>query len=370
MPLSFIHAADFHLGANLRRFGPARTQLEAAQYRALELTFEAAVAHQADFVLICGDLFDSRIPQPAVIERAQSIFDRYSAVDVYVLPGTHDFLSDGSIFSSSKSGWFPTNVAILNGKQTMPFRLPDSDTYLYFLPNRTNRSTRSPIHGLRRSADEGMHVGIAHGSLNLGGPGFGADFPVDPVEIEKSGLDYLALGHWHAPRVDNYRKTTVAYSGIPQPISYSDPESGSVFLVRVDSLSPISPEPIATSTIRLKSVSADIYHPQDLENLLEEYANDKTIIKMDLRYSDKLKETYAVKDIIAKAESRFLLVQKNSQKTRLAGSLPEATSEINQPLIDAFNSELLHLREVDSPERSVIYERASELGTKLIKGEL
>jgi DNA repair exonuclease SbcCD nuclease subunit len=370
MSLSFIHAADFHLGANLHRFGPARTQLETAQYRALELTLEAALVCQADFVLICGDLFDSRNPSPAIVDRTQSIFDRYPAVAVLILPGTHDFLSEGSIFSSSKSRWAPANVVILNGEQAMPFRLPDSDTYLYFHPNRTNRSTRSPIHGLTRSADGGLHIGIAHGSLNLGRPGFGADFPIDPSEIEKSGLDYLALGHWHAPGVDKYGKTTVAYSGIPQPISFSDPEIGSVYHVRVDNQSPISPELIATSTIRLKSVSADIYHPQDLENLLEEHANDKTIIKMDLRYSDKLKETYALKEIIAKAESRFLLVQKNSQKVRLAGSLAEATDGVNQPLIDAFKAELLHLREVDSPERSAIYERASELGIKLIKGEL
>lgn len=370
MPHSFIHAADFHLGANLRRFGPARARLEAAQYRALELALEAAVARRADFVLICGDLFDSRNPPPAVIERTKSILARNSEVMVYVLPGTHDFLSDGSIYSSSKSAWIPDNVIILNDEQPMPFPVPDSDTYLYFRPNRTNRSTGSPIGGIRRLVESGQHIGIAHGSFDLGGPGFSADFPVDPAEIEKSGLDYLALGHWHSPRVENFGQTTAAYPGIPQPISFADPESGSVFFVEIDGLSPISPEPIATSTIRLKRVSADIYHPQDIENLLDEHANEKTIIKMNLRYSDKLKETYAVKDIIAKAKTRFLLVQENSKKRKSAGSISAVTDRINESLIDAYMAELKHLRDVDSPERAVIYERASDLGIKLIKGEL
>ncbi len=370
MPLSFIHAADFHLGANLRRFGSARTHLEMAQFRALELTLEAAVARRTDFVLICGDLFDCRNPTPAIIEKTQSIFSSFSEVTVFVLPGTHDFLSDGSIFSPSQKAWAPANVIILNGKQPMPLHLADSKAYLYFRPNHTNRSTRSPIHDFRRWQDNGYHIGLAHGSLKLGGPGIDSDFPIDPADIEKSGLDFLALGHWHSSRVETYGRTVAAYPGIPQPISHSDPEPGSVFFVEIDENAANSPEPIATSTIRLKKVTADIYHPQDLENLLDANADDKTIIKMDLRYSDKLKETYEVREIISKAEARFLLVQENSQKLKLAGSPPVAMGEVNQPLIEAYKAELERLREGDSSERAAIYKRASELGIKLIKGEI
>lgn len=370
MPLSFIHAADFHLGANLRRFGPAKKHLEKAQFRSLELTLEAAASHRVDFVLICGDLFDSRHPSPAVVEQTQSIFSRFPDVSVFILPGTHDFLSDDSILSPSKQAWAPVNVVVLNGHRPMPLQLADVDVYLYFRPNRTNRSTRSPIGDLHRGPEKGCHIGLAHGSLRFGGPGVESDFPIDPVEIEKGGLDYIALGHWHAPRIENYGRTTAAYPGIPQPISFSDPEEGSVFFVQMSGNTPIMPEPIATSTIRLKKVAADIYHPQDLENLIDENADDKTIIKMNLRYSDKLKEAYAVKNIIAKAEARFMLVQENSQKSKSAGSPSGTAGEINQPLIEAYKAELEHLRQVDSPEREAIYTRASELGIKLIRGEI
>jgi DNA repair exonuclease SbcCD nuclease subunit len=370
MSLSFFHAADFHLGAKLRRFGPAKTHLENAQYRALELTLEAAAARHADFVLICGDLFDSRNPSPAVIEQTGSIFLRYSEVTVFLLPGTHDYLSDGSIFSPSKQAWTPANVVILDGRQPMPLPVADSNAYLYFRPNQTNRSRRSPIQDFQRRNDKGYHIGLAHGSLKYGGPGVDSDFPIDPAEIEKSGLDYLALGHWHSPRIEICGRTVAVYPGIPQPLSFSDPESGSVSFVEIGETSPITPEPIATSTIRLKKVTADIYHPQDVENLLDEYADDKTIIKMDLRYSDKLKEASAVKEIIAKAKTRFLSVQENSQKHKSAGSSSITTGEVNQALIDAYKAELEHLRQVDSPERTAIYERASELGVKLIKGEI
>lgn len=370
MSFRFIHAADFHLGADLRRFGPARKQLEAAQFRTLELTMEAAVARRAEFVLICGDLFDSRTPSPAVIEKTQSIFARFSDIEVFILPGTHDFLSEGSVLSSTKHDWTPANVTILNGKQPSPLHLPESDVWLYFQPNRTNRSTKSPICDFVRCREEGYHIGLAHGSLKFGGPGLDSDFPIDPTEIETTGLDYLALGHWHSYRIENYGTTVAAYPGIPQPISYSDPETGSVFFVEIGENTPVSPESVAVSTIRLKKVMADIYHPQDLENLLDEHADDKTIIKMALRYSDKLKEKYAVREIIRKAEKRFLLVQENNQKSRPAVPPAGSTGEVNRPLIDAYKAELQHLREVDSPDRATIYERASELGIKLIKGEI
>jgi DNA repair exonuclease SbcCD nuclease subunit len=370
MPLSFVHAADFHLGANLRRFGPAGTRLEIAQYRALERTLEAAAARGADFVLICGDLFDSRNPSLFVIEKTQKIVCGFPQVTIFILPGTHDFLSDGSALSPSNSQWAPANAVILDDRQPMPIHPAGSNAYLYFHPNQTNRSTRSPIHDFERIREKGYHIGLAHGSLNLGGPGFDSDFPINPAEIEKTGLDYLALGHWHSPRIENYGRTVAVYPGIPQPVSYSDPERGSVFFVRIAENTPIAPEPIATSTIRLKTVTADIFHPQDLENLLDEHADDRTIIKMHLRYSDKLKEVHAVKEIIAKAKSRFLLVQEDSPKKKSADPPVESIAEINQPLIDAYKAELTHLREVDSPERAVIYERASELGSKLIKGEI
>ncbi len=370
MPLSFIHAADFHLGANLRRFGPAAKHLEEAQYNALKLALEAAGSRHADFVLICGDLFDSRHPSPAVVEKTRSIVSCFPDIPIFVLPGTHDFLGDDSVLSPSKQAWAPANVVILNGRQPMPFPLADVDAHLYFRPNRSNRSTRSPIQDVHRVQKKGHHIGLAHGSLKFGRPGFESDFPIKPAEIEKSGLDYLALGHWHSPRVERYGRTATVYPGIPQPISFSDPELGSAFFVDLDESASIMPEPIATSTIRLKQVAADIYHPQDLENLIDENADDKTIIKMDLRYSDKMKEKHVVREIIREAETRFMLVQENSHKDRLAGSPVESIGEVNQPLIEAYKAELAHLQEVDSPERGAIYERASELGIKLIKGEI
>ncbi|MCP4569291.1 MAG: hypothetical protein GY841_17080, partial [FCB group bacterium] len=103
MPLKFIHAADFHLGADLRRLGSDELieALREAQLGALEKTLAAAVEQQVSFVLICGDFFDNRFPIADIIEKIRKLFSRFSSVPVFILPGTHDFLSDDSVLAGN-----------------------------------------------------------------------------------------------------------------------------------------------------------------------------------------------------------------------------------------------------------------------------
>ncbi len=369
MSLSFVHAADFHLGADLRRFGKARERLVDAQFRALEYTLSAAAERHAAFVLICGDLFDSRNPSPKIISRTASIFDRFRKVTVFVIPGTHDFLSEGAVLAPGRSIWAPPNVVILTDPESSPFYFEELDVCIHFRPNITNRSGQSPISGLKRTVKSRFHIALAHGSLSAGSA-FGHDFPIDPDEIEKSGLDYLALGHWHSPRVESFGNTVAAYSGIPQPLSFSDPETGSVFFVNCHAAGAADPERVETSTIRLKKLSSTVYHPQDVKNLLELAPDPNTILKLDLLYSDNCIERLEVDEVIKHARSRYILVQKEKKQQKQPGSPPPIPDDVNQDLVHAYKAELDRLREADSPERGAIYEKALKMGTNIIKGDI
>jgi DNA repair exonuclease SbcCD nuclease subunit len=370
MPVSFIHAADFHLGADLRRFGPAGKRLEAAQFQALEKALDAAVRKTADFVLICGDLFDDRNPSPAVIEETASILGRFKDIPVFIIPGTHDFLSDGSILSSIRSDWVPENVTILNNTCSVPFHIGEHDTFLHFQPNTSNRSTGSPIAGLKKTSDTGIHIGLAHGSLSAPGSPFVSDFPIEPAGVEKSGFHYLALGHWHTPRIEIFGDTVVGYPGIPQPLSFSDPETGSVLFVQIREDSAVSTESIETATVRLKQVSAAICHPQEVKNILDKAADTDTILKLSLQYSDNFNEAFEVEEIIEKSRSRYLLVKENKQDKKQANLPAPVSGEVNEELIRFYRAELERLRDADSSERATIYDKAADLGTRLIKGDL
>jgi exonuclease SbcD len=369
MSLVFIHAADFHLGADLRRFGDAREKLEQAQFAALEKTLNEAVANRAAFVIICGDLFDRRNPRPSVIRKTTDIFSANPRIPVYILPGTHDFLSDNSIYSPGRPGWTGENITILNDSVSSPLQLPGTGCTLYFQPNRSNRSAQSPIAGMKRQSDDGFHIGLAHGSLKIMGLEADLDFPLDPKEIEKTQLDYLALGHWHKPRMEKYGRTMSVYPGIPQPISWSDPGSGSVSLVRLEDTGEVTIAARPINLISFHEIRSKIFHPMELNQLLEKAADPNTIVKLSLDYSDNLKEVLEIEKIIEEASSRFLAVhtnQKNDGNSSAPLNIPDKTHD---QLIEAFKAELARMKDADSSERAELYNKAAELGVAIITGE-
>jgi DNA repair exonuclease SbcCD nuclease subunit len=369
MPLTFIHAADYHLGADLRRFGKAGRYLRKAQFQSLKNTIETAVEEKAAFILICGDIFDRRNPSSSVLRQTSEILSLCPEIPIYILPGTHDFLSPKSVLNQGRTGWAGKHVIVLNDPEISPLYLGNQDCRLHYCPNRSNRSSSSPINGMEKQTGPGLDIGLAHGSLKVMGLDPGYDFPIRPEDIAGSGLNYLALGHWHKPRVEIFGQTTAAYPGIPQPISWSDPGQGSILVVRLEDTGETEVLPRQVSEVDFREIRAKIYHPVEAERLFKKIDNPKTIVKMLLEYSDNLKEKQEVEDIVEKLSERLLLVQsdeKSNDKLPVSLNNPD---KVNQQFIQAFRAELAHLKEADSPDRSELYEKAARLGTAIIAGE-
>jgi exonuclease SbcD len=53
-------------------------------------------------------------------------------------------------------------------------------------------------------------------------------------EIGASGLDYLALGHWHSAQQGTSKGVTYAYAGAPEPVAVDQDRAGKVLLVTLD----------------------------------------------------------------------------------------------------------------------------------------
>jgi DNA repair exonuclease SbcCD nuclease subunit len=371
MPAAFVHAADFHLGADLRRFGPAAETLRAAQWDAFSNILAIAASRKAAFVLICGDLFDSRFPSPSVVSATREILARFSTLPVYILPGTHDFMSDGSILSRNDLRGGLPHVSILNDRRQSPHSIPGTDCHLYFSINRSNRSAFSPIAGFRRQESEGFHIGAAHGSLWIGGGKTAFDFPITRREVEHSGMDYLALGHWHRFRQEQVGGTTMVYPGIPQPLRFGDQPAGSAAFVTIEADRRINVEQVPTGTISLAILEQKIYHPQEVERLLEKEADDHKIIKTAFTYSDNFNEPTEVAAIVTSFAQRFLLmIHEDLPNIPDGGGGFETAPGESSILISEFLAELNSLMAADSPERAVLYDKAAEVGTRLIRGEL
>ncbi|MEW5815333.1 MAG: hypothetical protein AB1798_08080, partial [Spirochaetota bacterium] len=74
-----------------------------------------------------------------------------------------------------------------------------------------------------------INIGLAHGSLMIEGKYQKDDFPIETNFARKTGLDYLALGHWHSYfKLDDY----TFYPGTIEPLEFKD--SGFTLHVKIE----------------------------------------------------------------------------------------------------------------------------------------
>lgn len=200
----FLHAADLHLGRVFGSIGgePA-TQLHAARFQVVESIVRTIGETGATFVVVAGDLFDSRNPSGAVVAGAMEAIGKVP-VPVYAIPGNHDPAGPYGPYESEKfveySERFAPNFHLLDAAE--PVLVPGTDAVLLPCPA-TGRPGSDPTAWLRELAQredlapESARIGIAHGGT-LAFPGdVEQSAEINLERLDRAAIDYLALGDWH-----------------------------------------------------------------------------------------------------------------------------------------------------------------------------
>jgi len=229
--LKILHTADIHLGAKFSGLG----NRGASQREQLRATFKNVIAtainEKVNIVLIAGDLFDSN-QQPQsnidlVIEQLNLLGS--NNIPVCLIPGTHDSLDSSSIYRKVDFEGKCSNLKIFAEEEISCKEYPGLDLTIYGKPNLSNRSRISPLKGLKRSTSSKFHIAMAHGSFYVPERIAEDDHVFRLEEVKASGMDYLALGHWH--RVYSCSEKPPAwYSGPPEWIP-DQTEKGGVLLI-------------------------------------------------------------------------------------------------------------------------------------------
>lgn len=242
MPL-LLHLADVHLGARHADMGAAAVTQRERQLAAFARAIDEGIRAGVDVVLICGDLFDSNAQPRRSVERAVGELKRLTdaGIRVVIIPGTHDVYDGRSIYRAFD---LPAMAGLPPGSDLLTVLTPDRpelllrdlDLVVYGRVFATKRAPRSPFDGLRARSDEraAWKVGMIHGSRRIPGKVERDDVIFGDEEIAASGLDYLALGHWHSFSSGRCGATTWAYAGAPEPVAVDQDGAGSVCLVRLD----------------------------------------------------------------------------------------------------------------------------------------
>jgi DNA repair exonuclease SbcCD nuclease subunit len=75
---------------------------------------------------------------------------------------------------------------------------------------------------------------MVHGALSIPGRTDTDSVVITEDEIARTGLDYLALGHWHSAMEGRAGNVSYAYSGAPEPVAVDQDGAGQVLLVTLE----------------------------------------------------------------------------------------------------------------------------------------
>lgn len=239
--LRLLHTADVHLGARHADLGEQAVAQRERQFAAFRATVDLAIQEQLDLVLIAGDLFDSNTQPRRSVDRVAAELHRLVAARIrtVLIPGTHDVYDRASIYRSynlaALAGATGTDLLTLLTPEAPAVRLEALDLSVHGGVFATKRAPRSPLENLDVERDPSTwQVGMIHGSIAIPKQTDHDEVVITTDEIAASGLDYLALGHWHSSSKGRAGQTTFAYSGAPEPVALDQDRAGNVLIVSLD----------------------------------------------------------------------------------------------------------------------------------------
>lgn len=267
--VTFIHAADLHLGApfkGLRSIAPAWADvLLQAIPEAFRSVIETAIKEQVDFVVLAGDIFDNSHPSYADFSLFLSGLKQLqeAGIPVYFVTGNHDpYISWDNSFAV-----LPENVHLL-GVTKPEFACYKKDGKPLALIGGRGYYTQS----FPRTEDisEGISRETAASELGVSAPfmigilhtGLDIDLtrsPVNPKTLLKRDVDYWACGHVHQPKMfPSKDDPRIGYSGCPQGRDMKEEGEHGVFKVTLSSNASTQIEFIPTAKVAWQHLKLDV----------------------------------------------------------------------------------------------------------------
>ncbi len=242
--LRLLHTADVHLGARHADLGEAAAAQRERQFAAFRAAVDLAIAEKVDLFLVAGDLFDSNVQPKRSVERVAAELARLAQARIrsVLVPGHPRRLRPLVGVSRLRPGGARRHPAGRGdghrphaGPPVDPPRRGGRDRPRPVLPDQACAATaRCRTSRPSRPAEATWHIGLLHASVAIPGRTDNDEVVVTVEEIAASGLDYLALGHWHSAQVAKTKGVTYAYAGAPEPVAVDQDKAGKVLLVTLD----------------------------------------------------------------------------------------------------------------------------------------
>jgi DNA repair exonuclease SbcCD nuclease subunit len=320
-PVRFLQTGDWQLGMT-RHFLSEDAQARFAQARidAVRSIGRAARERACEFVLVCGDVFESNRVDRRTVARALDALGEVE-VPVYLLPGNHDPLEPGSVYRwEAFAARRPAHVTVLDSERPLVVR---DGVELVAAPWRSKRPEGDTVAracaGLAARAPGGpLRILAAHGGVDVLAPQRRDASMIQLAAAEAAlgeAVDFIALGDRHSLLAVG-SSGRIHYAGTPEPTDFDEERPG--FALAVE----LGPEHAAVEPVQIGRWSfvrheAELRAADDLRTLarwLEAQPNkERSVVELVLRGTLGVAERAELDALLAAERDRFAALRESSQ---------------------------------------------------------
>ena len=224
--IRLLHLTDLHLGAKFNRLGAKgnvrRKDLSDAFSRAIE--FALSEKNKIDVVLISGDIFDHHVPPNKEAELFRAEIDRLKkrGINCVIIPGNHDgYEYTDSVWRDELPWVHLLREPAMGEPLTIPLNGTDCHFYGFAFDSQLSKP---PFDEFKRKESDGFHIALLHGSL-IDGSQFEMhlrNVPLERRKLASSGMDYIALGHYHNFQEVDENGVKIVYPGTLEGLNFGE----------------------------------------------------------------------------------------------------------------------------------------------------
>ena len=270
--LRFVHAADLHLDSpfvGIKAVAPdnVSSALRDATFSAYENIIDLCIDEQVHALLVAGDVYDSADrslrAQLKFVEGLKRLDE--AGIRSFVCHGNHDPLD----------GWearleYPASCTRFGREaESVPvFKDDPRRGVVHGISYATPDVSDNLAQRLGKADSSTFSIGLLH--ANVGDDVTHGNYaPCSFEDLERSEMDYWALGHVHTRQVLRARSPTAVYPGNPQGRHPNEPGAHGVYLVAVDGGNDVHLDFRPVDTVRWAKVDLDISRTDTVPDLIE-----------------------------------------------------------------------------------------------------
>ena len=249
----FVHTADLHLDSSFLGIQAVdehvARELREATFRTFDRIVELCLSRHADFLLVAGDIYNSRDHSLRAQLRLRDGLRPLSEAGIssFIVHGNHDPLD-----SWAATLEWPERAHIFGGDAVAAEPVErDGQTIalVYGISYPTQEIRKNLAQRFQRTEDGPFAIGLLH--CNVGDDtGHEPYAPCTLGDLAKAGMDYWALGHVHNHRVLSVTGPMIVYPGNPQGLNPRELGARGCYLVEVDETGHPTAQFVAVDTVR------------------------------------------------------------------------------------------------------------------------